>query len=184
MGVIGTQIAYPLNGGILFPHVGNESLNSVIAISGSALNSTATTWPSANRAIYIPVPVTDTITIYQMAVRIQTQSGNLDVGIYDYNGNRLVSAGSTAMAAAGVQTFNVADTTLVPGWYHMAVNVSNTTAVLRGHTAGSGVITNRVGGGVQQQDVGATALPATATFATMTGTWTPLVVAVYRSTTF
>src|SRR5262245_52265293 len=71
----------------------------VTRITANATN----TWPSANLAIYIPVLVQSTMTAYQIVFVVGTQSGNCDVGIYDELGNRIVSKGSTAVAASGFQ---------------------------------------------------------------------------------
>lgn len=50
-----------------------------------------------------------------------SSDGNVDVGIYDMNGIRLVSSGSTAMAVANtLQTIDITDTKLQPGRYFAA----------------------------------------------------------------
>ena len=87
------------------------------------------TWPVTNLAIYIPFTVTEQITIKRILVRVGTSSGNIDVGIYDTDGTRRVSSGSTAMAAAyTTQSVDIADTALSPGTYYMAMVVDNITA--------------------------------------------------------
>ena len=135
----------------------------------SSLMNNATAWPSANRAIFCPFYVKQVITIYQMAIEVTTQSGNLDIGIYKTDGTRLVSKGSTAVAAAGVQAVDITDTTLTPGIYFAALNIDNTTAAVRA-AAGSTVIA--VMSGVRQQAVGAVTLPASATLAVASSsTW-------------
>ena len=86
-------------------------------------------WPEANLAIYIPFTVTEQITIKRILVWIGTSSGNIDVGIYDTDGTRRVSSGSTAMGATNTtQIFDIADTALSPGTYYMAMVVDNITA--------------------------------------------------------
>lgn len=111
------------------------------------------------------------LTAYQMALTVAVQSGNLDVGIYDANANRLVSAGSTAVGAAGMQIVDITDTLLVPGTYFAAMCVDNTTASFTRST-NPDVQTMRVCG-LQQQAVGAVTLPSTATFATMGNAYYP-----------
>jgi hypothetical protein len=167
--------------GLLSPQDG-EALADMMAHSAIGFNATATTWGTAGRAIYIPVTVPRPLTVYQMAVRVQTQSGNIDVGIYDVAGTRLVANGNVAMAAAGVQTFNITDTLLAPGYYFLAVLCSSLTAALKQQGTTLPTLASRVCG-VQMQDTGLD-LPATATFAVIASTTIPLVVATYTSATF
>lgn len=133
--------------------------------------SASAVWPAANRAIYVPVVVETTVTAYQMGTIITTTSGNLDVGIYDQQGARLVSMGSTAMAGSGTfQAFNIADTVLTPGVYYLAMCVDNTTAsVPRMSMQTEHLRAN----GVQQQAVGAVTLPNPATFANPASAYIP-----------
>jgi hypothetical protein len=50
-----------------------------------------------------------------------TASGNMDVGIYDYAGTRLVSSGSTAQSGTSAfQDFDITDTLLGPGIFYLA----------------------------------------------------------------
>ena len=77
-----------------------------LAIAGSGV------W-TANRAVYCPVCVQQPITVTDAITTVVTQNGNLDVGIYDWAGVRLVSSGSTAVGTAlTVQTIALADTAL------------------------------------------------------------------------
>lgn len=72
-------------------------------------------------------------TAYQLLFYVgATSSGNIDVGIYDSQQNRIVSAGSTAMSATinTVQEINIADTVLSPGEYFLAVACDNTTGTV------------------------------------------------------
>ena len=146
----------------------HTSLGSEFArLDGNLHVSTNTgAWPSANRAYYWPFQVGVTVTAYQMAILVITQSGNLDVGIYDENANRLVSMGSTAVGAAGIQTFDIANTVLTPGTYFAAMCVDNITASF-GRISAPDVASHRAIG-TQQQAVGAVTLPDPATFASPT----------------
>lgn len=55
--------------------------------------------------------------------------GNHDIGIYDLAWNRLVSSGSTVGTGNSVwQWVDVADTTLQPGRYYLAISRDNATA--------------------------------------------------------
>lgn len=86
-------------------------------------------WPTANRAMFYPVSISSHITIVKMFVTNGgTVSGNIDVGIYDRDGVRLVSSGSTAQSGtSAIQEFNVTDTVLSPGLYYLAVALDNNT---------------------------------------------------------
>lgn len=137
-----------------------------MVILGGAGGLTTAAWSTANTAIYMPFTISFPYLAQKMATIIGVQSGNIDVGIYDEKGNLLVSMGSTAVAAAGLQVFNITDTWLMPGTYFMAMNVDNTTATVQ--AAGSTPFPVAVGRtcGIQIQAVGAVTLPNPATFAT------------------
>lgn len=152
---------------------------------GSEARSGATNssgvWPAANRAIYIPFRVETTVTAYQIAWENGAAvSGNLDVGIYDEIGNRLVSKGSTAQAGTTtIQAADITDTVLGPGLYYMAMCVDNTTAaVIRGAPQAAWLQM----AGVQQQAVGAVTLPNPATFANPASAYLPNMCVALRST--
>lgn len=138
------------------------SLGTELAANAAAVVSSAA-WPAANRAIYVPFILPEAVTALKMFVEVTTQSGNMDVGIYNVSYARLVSMGSTAVAAAGLQEFDITDTVMGPGQFYWGMCVDNTTAAFMVHT-GSGAAANRLKGwGVAQEAVGAVTLPATAT---------------------
>lgn len=117
--------------------------------------------PVANQAFYYPFVVHAPTTVYRMSTIIVTQSGNLDMGVYDEGLNRLVSTGSIAMTAAGLQMADVTDTPIQPGRYYMAISVNNTTARFRTNGMFSFQLFRVCGGNTQAS---AFPLPATATF--------------------
>lgn len=131
-------------------------------------------WPASNTAVYTPYLLTETVVAQQIAFIVGTSSGNIDVGIYSETGTRLVSSGSTACGASGVQAVDITDTTLTPGVYFVAMNCDNTTATFN-RTAG---ITNAAMRfyGVQNEAVGSVTLPATATMANPTWSYVPAMV--------
>ena len=137
-------------------------------------------WPVANRALYIPFIVETTVTAFQMAFEVTTQSGNCDVGLYSEQGARLVSAGSTAVGAAGKQVINITDTVLTPALYFMAMNVDNTTAAFTRVNALT--ILQQTVSGMQQQAVGAVTLPDPATFANPLTAYIPGLAVALKST--
>lgn len=140
----------------------------------AGVTSSAGAWSSANLAIYCPVLVERRVTIYQMLVDIGTSSGNLDLGVYDEAGNRLVSLGSTASPGTGAQAFNIADTVLDAGLYYLALSADNTTITFQRAAVVAGI--GRACG-VRQQALGSVVLPATATFADLSFANIPKVMA-------
>ncbi len=147
--------------------LGDFARYTVTAYSASA-------WTTANTAVFCPFTVPWAFLAKKMGVQVTTQSGNMDIGIYDEKGTRLVSMGSQAVGAAGVQTFDITDTWLLPGTYFMAMNVDTTAAFFQGVPAAS-VLT---GTGrtlfLLQQAVGAVALPNPATYASFVARTVPL----------
>jgi len=91
----------------------------------------SSTWPVTNKAIFWPFILQEPTTFVAISwMNGATVSGNVDVGIYDMWGNRKVSFGSTAQVGANVlQTADIADTTLAPGYYFCALVADNTTGV-------------------------------------------------------
>jgi len=145
----------------------------IAAYSFGALVSTS--WPTANLALYVPVLVTETFQAIQLAANNgATVSGNLDLGIYDHSGNRLVSTGSTAQAGTTtLQIISIASTQLLPGRYYLAQVLDNVTGTHRGPSATS-VQDWRAMGCYQQ--AAAFPLPAAAVFAQFTGARIPNVI--------
>jgi hypothetical protein len=134
---------------------------------------------AANKALYVPVSVQSPITIVKMFVINGTAvSGNIDVGIYDQGGVRLVSIGSTAQSGtSAVQEFDITDTTLNPGLYYLAVALDNGTGAV--HSWAPSIPVCRAIGIFEQAT--AFPLPATATFATSTVNKVPFIGATQRS---
>ncbi len=99
----------------------------------------------ANTAFFVPViPLTADVTITQLINSIGVQSGNVDVGVYEWDGTtmtRIVSLGSTACPAAATRVvYNIADTPLYKGTrYFFAIAFDNGTATATALT-GSAVL--------------------------------------------
>lgn len=148
-----------------------------IAVYGQATIGTAATsvgaWPTANAAIFIPFRVGQPITIVKITWQNgATASGNVDVGIYDSEGNRLVSSGSTAQTGtAALQTVDISDVTLNNGLYYMAMVMDNTTGTVRRTISIPAVWAQALG--VYSQ-AAAFALPSTAAFAGTTLAFVPM----------
>ena len=112
-------------------HPDSIGLVAVSALANAVIGQTASAaWLAANKAFFYPFTLTSPAVAYQLLFWVgATSSGNIDVGIYDVQGNRIVSAGSTAMSATvnTVQELNITDTQLMPGSYLLAVACDNTT---------------------------------------------------------
>lgn len=166
------------------PTVGSVGSTSIAAIVGDHVHLLAAAgagavWPSANRAIYVPIIIESYVTAFQMAFEVTTQSGNYDIGIYDELGTRLVNGGSTAVPGAGIATKDIADTALTPGTYWLALAIDNGTAAVQRHSMGT--VASITAAGVQDQDTAFT-LPATATFSAPGAVYVPVMVLATKST--
>ena len=107
------------------------SIGTEIAGLGVPLSSSGSGIGTANTAVYVPLEVTETITIVKgWWCNDAGISGNVDIGLYpEAGGAKLVSLGSTAQAGADlVQEGNIADTVVPPGRYLMAFAVSSATS--------------------------------------------------------
>lgn len=158
-----------------------ESLGDALTVFGGTLFLTVSgAWPSANTAIFIPFGIAAPIVVEKMFIHNgATVSGNVDVGIYDESGNRLVSSGSTAQAGvSALQVFDVTNTNLYPGRYFLAVTFDNTTGTIL-VTSMPG--TSQKSFGVLQRTL-AFPLPVTVTFQASSLSPVPLVGLSLKST--
>lgn len=136
-------------------------------------NSSNLAWPAANDAIFVPLALSRPILAKRLYIANgSVASGNLDLGIYTFDGARIVSAGSTAQSGTtAIQFLDITDTYLSPGRYYLAAAMNGTTGAMRRFNYAV----------IRQQMLGvykmATAfpLPATATFATPTASAIPLI---------
>lgn len=128
-------------------------------------------WPAANRAIYIPIVIGNWFTAKKIVVEnAGTVNGNVDAGIYDQAGNRIVSIGTTAQTGTNVpQELDITDTTLAPGRYYLAMASSSGTATYF-RWAPAVALCSAFG---MLQQATAFALPAAATFAACTAAYIP-----------
>lgn len=102
-----------------------------------------------------------------------TAGGNCDVGIYDHEGNRLVSSGATARGASNETICNITDTLLYPDIYYMAMAHDGTSNIVG---FAPGVQRARLCGVLQMAS--AYVLPDPVTFAAVTVSWVPSI-AIY-----
>lgn len=136
-------------------------------------------FPVANTAIFVPFTVDEPVTAYKMSMATgNTASGNLDLGIYDLYGTRLVSSGSFAQAGVSINLADITDTLLNPGYYFMAGVADNLTAT---YLASATPIVPLSALGVMEM-ASAFPLPGTATFTRVTGAYLPLITVHLRTT--
>lgn len=153
---------------VTIPSFGHEVTGGPIA---SAIPVSAT-WPTNNRAIFVPFAIEAAFNAVKMRVlNGATASGNIDVGIYTWDGTRLVSGGGVAQSAtSALQEFDITDKFLAPGRYYMALALSSTVGtVFRKNTTLS--ILNAIG---LKQMASAYPLPATVTFASFATAYWPM----------
>ena len=103
-------------------------------------NTGTTTWGTANRALFYPVTISESGTFaYAWICNGATQSGNIDIGVYDAAGVRLTSTGSTVLSGANaLQRIDLPAVTLSAGvTYYVGASVDNTTAVFLGAGCGN-----------------------------------------------
>jgi hypothetical protein len=138
-----------------------------VAISVSSNISSA--WGTANQAYFYPVWVPDPCVVTTLWWQNgATASGNVDVGIYTDQGNRLISTGATPQIGTSVvQSVDIPDTPIPAGLCYCAIALSSATGTIwttATSISGSLVVIS----GYQQ--AGACPLPNPATFATTVGT--------------
>lgn len=124
---------------------------------------------SSNQAEFIPFRLVAAISVVKLFVyNGATVSGNIDVGIYDKDGNRLVSSGTTAQAGVNsIQAFDVTDTAIGPGLFYLAVVLDNATGTVFQWVLGSIAQGQALG---LATETSAFPLPATATMTTFAAT--------------
>lgn len=131
-----TATAYNPNPEFLVPHLSpgvNAQTNSVLGV--------------ASRAKLQPIqPLASDVTVKRLLTSIGVQSGNVDVGIYMFDGTtmtRIVSLGTTACpAAATAVAFDITDTVLYRGTrYFFAFAADNNTVTFGQGTASVLVLT-------------------------------------------
>ena len=147
-----------------------ESMGATIkaAQQGVALMSLVSGVVTANLAHYIPFRIFEPATAVKMSNFVgATQNGNVDLGIYDWEKNRLVNTGTVAMGAINtLQEHDITDTLLLPGRYFMAYQQSSGTGTIFQQVQNDEVLLPVYPH--YEQAVGSFGLPATAGFALST----------------
>lgn len=130
-------------------------------------------WPSANRAIFVPLLLRSQIQVKRLfALNAAAVSGNIDVGIYTFDGTLIVSTGGTAqLGIVQPQFFDITDLTLPPGKYYLAAALDNITGT--NQRSNPAIVICR-GIGILQMAT-AYPLPTTAVFATVASAYIPAI---------
>lgn len=158
-----------------------ESVSDIFDFLAVGTGFAGAAWPAANRAIFIPFALSQPVTIKQVAWQNGTTvSGNVDVGIYGITGTRIAHTGSVAQATiSAVQIADIADTTLDPGVYFMAMAVDNTTGLF--FRCSNAAVLLMEAFGIQTMDT-AFVLPDPATFANPAAAYIPQLVLLMNAT--
>lgn len=147
-----------------------ESIGYSLRQWGLSVSSSA--YPAANLALYVPFVLSAPTNIQSVFwITGLTTGGNNDVGIYQEDGTKIVSLGSTARGAASstITTTSLTDTVVGRGRYYMAF-LSDAANNQIAWTPAAGLCE---AAGVLEQAVGAASLPSTATFAVTTRAYIP-----------
>ena len=124
---------------------------------------------AANRAYYQPLIIQSPVVVTHISLYVGAAvAGNVDVGIYSFDGRKIVSSGAVDTSGYTINTINtisVIPNRLGPGRYYCAVSGSSGTFTLFRISSGSTDIHNFIGEFIQAS---AHPLPAAATFATAT----------------
>lgn len=152
------------------PLIGTWSRYGLVG-SGTSMNLSSN-W-TTNLAVYVPVTLPMAVQVKKLWwVNGSSVTGNIDVGIYDAQGNKIVSTGSIAPGTASqVASSDIADLTLPPGDYYFAGWRANTGrfGILAVISAGHAQVL-----GVRQEASLASGLPDTASFATPSTALVPI----------
>jgi hypothetical protein len=147
---------------------------SVLVDAGSVGQPTTAAWPAANRALYIPFKLPQTVLLGSVSFFTAASAGNFDAAIYDSAcATQLVAQGSAA-ASTGKNTWTLTTPYLLEAgtrYYLGLVCSSTSTTALR--YIGQSAQAQRLAG--YAQEAAALPLPATATPAQFATAYIPVV---------
>lgn len=134
---------------------------------------------SANLAFYVPIRLPEPMTVIDFFVYNGTAvAGNVDVGLYTWDGRRIASSGAVAQSGTSVlQILPVTDFTVGRGQFYLAVSGSNAGGTYMRGTSDTRYA--RLLGAMQEAS--AHPLPTTATFATGSSVTWPYIGMIARS---
>jgi hypothetical protein len=138
-------------------------------VTASVSANVSTAWGTANLAYFYPVWVPESCVLTKLWWQNgATANGNVDVGVYTDQGNRLISTGTTLQTGTSViQSVDITDTPVPAGLLYFAIALSSATGTIWSVAASlSGSLAIMSG----YQQATAFPLPNPATFATTVGT--------------
>lgn len=124
--------------------------------------ATGAAWPGNNLALYVPMAIPFRFTVARFLIANSSNAtGNVDVGLYNSAGLRLLSTGSTSRGAltSQVQYIGVTDQSFPPGHYYLALVGSSTTGTYLRTNLNTARQAQACG--LLQEALGSTVLPAT-----------------------
>jgi hypothetical protein len=137
--------------------------------------------PAANVVMYVPFVTNSPLTVTRLWWWVSAAAGNIDLGIFDDAGLKLVSTGTTLVAGSSViQSVDVTDTVIPKGSYYFGLVASTvTTLTISRFDPAAGIAQ---GLGCLEQTLGGLPLPSNATFAKYTRAYVPTCgLVAYRS---
>lgn len=157
----------------MLSYLSPESLGTSLRTAGGTPGCSSGAWPTANKAIYCPFVLNQAILVKKLWTANGTNASQTrDIGIFDVNGVKIVSSGSTAGSGTStLQVYDVTDTIIGPGIFYIGLSSSGTTNQFFSNTGTSISALRRCG---VFEETSAFALPATATFATIASNYLPL----------
>lgn len=114
-----------------YPQMTEDFITTADAVTGCGCEWN-NTWNSSstnlvlNQGIFVPVIVPTTFPLNAIFMLGQDADGNMDMGVYDTSGTRIVSTGSTANANSVVSP-SISSSSLSPGQYYLAWSSDNNT---------------------------------------------------------
>ena len=157
----------------------NEVLatSDILSVGGNSIRETpaSTAWPTAaNAALFIPFRISTPIIINTLFIlNGSVVSGSFDLGIYDIDGTRLISTGSTLQVGiTSLQSVTITPTELYSGVFYLAVASNSTLLRLYCQSVGAAAYTSFLG---LARVTASFPLPANVTFATYGITTIPLI---------
>ena len=108
----------------------SESISCEISVTGLGFASFVTAFnPVTSTAYFIPFCLAQPASVTQLfCANGTTAQGSIDVGIYDEDGEYIISAGSTTQSGtSAIQAFTLSPNVIIgPGRFYLAISLANT----------------------------------------------------------
>lgn len=150
-----------------------SSIGQWSAVLATGQNPSSAVFPTAKKVLYCPIRLMQPVLVQQLYINNGAAvSGNVEVGLYSYDGKKIVSSGSAAQSGVGVpQLFNITDTQIGAGVFYIAVSLDNTTGAFSRISLVS--LPVAVCLDYATETTGSFGLPATATFSATVDLYIP-----------